>query len=321
MPPVYTRMTVPTTMRALQQRSLDGPRGLRLTEVPTPRPGPGEVLIRVAAAGVNFVDVSRARGTFGDNPQPPFIAGFEAVGEVVAVGDGVELSGVVACAGPGAFAEYMIAPARAAMPIPPGWSAEGALGLVVNWPTALAALELGRLAAGETVLIEAAAGATGQAAIAIARRRGARVIAAASKPVIADHVIDSRQPFQHLVRELGGADVVLHSSGGEMFEDSLACAKRVTGRVVVIGLAGGNASITNWDLVYKHQLQLIGFNLGAVIQHAPQLFGKAMGELVGLIQQGVVTPAQPKRYALGDGALALADLESRATTGKLALIP
>ena len=84
-------MIIPATMRALQQTSLDGPQDLRLiTDAPVPTPGPGEVLIRVTAAGVNFLDISMARGTFPNGPQPPYLAGFEAAGEIVAVGPGVD---------------------------------------------------------------------------------------------------------------------------------------------------------------------------------------------------------------------------------------
>ena len=158
-------MSIPVTMRALRQTSLNGPHDLHLvTDAPVPVPGPGEVLIRVAAAGLNFADVSRAYGTFLGGPQPPYLAGFEAAGEVVAAGEAVTgpRSGTrVVGVGYGAFAEYMVLSAAAARPVPAGWTAEQALGLVVNWPTALAALKsLGRIASGETVLVHAAAGAT-----------------------------------------------------------------------------------------------------------------------------------------------------------------
>jgi NADPH2:quinone reductase len=333
---VYTRMSIRTTMRALQQMSLDGPRGLRLVDdAAVPRPRRGEILIRVAAAGVNFVDVVRARGTFGDNPEPPFVAGFEAVGEVVALGEGVTspaLGAQVIGAGAGAFAEYMVLPAAAAGPVPTGWAAEDALGLAINWPTALAALKLGRVTTGETVLVQAAAGATGRAAVKLAKHFGARVIGAASsskhdlvRASGADHVVDSRdENLAAGVRELTsgrGADLVLESAGGAAFEASLAATRRITGRVVVVGLAGGNATVSNWDLVYRNQVQLIGFNLGALIQSAPQIFGQVMGELGGLIAAGVVAPARPKTYGLADGPRALVDLETRATVGKLALLP
>src|SRR4029453_9494337 len=108
-------------------------------------------------------DISKARGTFLDGPRPPYLAGFEAAGEIVAVGEAVTDPQPVARVvgvGSGAFAEYMVLPAAAAMPVPPGWTEQQALGLVVNWPTALAALKpLGRVTAGQVVLIHAAAGA------------------------------------------------------------------------------------------------------------------------------------------------------------------
>ena len=108
-----------------------------------------------------------------------------------------------------------------------------------------------------------------------------------------------------------GADVVLESAGGATFEASLAAAKRVTGRVVVYGLAGGEAPITNWDLVYRHQVHVIGFNLGVLIEAAPQIFGEVMVELSALIAAGVLAPGRPTAYDLADGPKALAELESQ----------
>ena len=332
-------MSIPVTMRALQQTSLNGPQDLRLiTDAPVPSPGPGEVLIRVTAAGVNFVDISQSRGTFAGGPQPPYLAGIEAAGEIAAVGAGVtglEAGARVIGAGVigGAFAEYRVLPAAAAVPVPAGWADEQALGLVVNWPTALAALRpLGGVTAGQTVLIHAAAGGTGQAAVKIARHYGATVIATASpgkhevvRALGADHVLDSRggDIAEEVLRLTGGAgaDLVLESAGGTALGASLAAARRVTGRVVVYGVAGGEAAITNWDLVYKHQIHLIGLNIGTLIQAAPQVFGEVMGELFGLLAAGVLGPGQPTAYDLADGPKALAELEARATVGKLALLP
>jgi NADPH2:quinone reductase len=328
-------MSIPATMRALQQTSLNGPQDMRLiTDAPVPSPGQGEVLIRVTAAGVNFADISKAHGTFLDGPRPPYLAGFEAAGEVVAMGEGVtgpppgtRVTGV----GNGAFAEYMVLPAAAAVPVPPGWTEQQVLGLVVNWPTALAALKpLGGITAGQTVLIHAAAGATGQAAVTMAKHYGATVIATASpakhETVLAlgaDHILDSRggDLAAEVLRLTGGADLVLESAGGATFDASLAAAKRVTGRVVVYGVAGGEAAITNWDLVYKHQVHVIGLNIGMLIQAAPQIFGEVMGELSALIAAGVLTPGRPTAYELADGPKTLAELEARATIGKLALLP
>lgn len=332
-------MNIPATMRALQQTSLEGPRDLRLvTDAPVPSPGPGEVLIRVTAAGVNFLDISQSHGASAGGPQPPYLAGIEGVGEVVGLGEGV--SGVEVGAhvigvgiGGGAFAEYMVLPAMGAVPVPAGWADEQALGMVVSWPTAVAALKpLGQIESGQTVLIHAAAGGTGQVAVKLAKHYGARVIAAASPDkhqvvaeLGADHVIDARSG--DIAAEVGrltggaGVDLVLESVGGATLEASLAAARRVTGRVVVYGLPAGEATISNWDLVYKHQVHVIGLNIGALIQAAPQIFGQVMAEMFGLIAAGVLGPAQPTVYQLTDGPKALAELEARATIGKLALVP
>jgi len=332
-------MSTPATMRALRQTTLNGPQDLHLiTDAPVPRPGPGEVLIRVIAAGVNFVDISQARGMFAGGPQPPYLAGIEGAGEVTALGQGVtdlqpggHVIGVAITGG--AFAEYMVLPAAAAVPVPAGWTAQQALGLVVNWPTALAALKpLGGLIAGQTVLIHAAAGGTGQAAVKMAKHYGASVIATASpgkhevvQALGADHVIDSRSAdlAAEVLRLTGGtgADLVLESVGGATLDASLAATKQVTGRVVVYGLAGGQAAVSNWDLVYKHQVHVVGLNIGTLIRAAPQIFGEVMGEMFRLLAAGVLGPGQPTTYELTEGPKALAELETRTTVGKLALLP
>jgi NADPH2:quinone reductase len=326
-------------MRALQQTSLNGPRDLRLiTDAPVPVPGPGEVLIRVTAAGVNFGDILQAHGTFLGGPQPPYLAGFEAVGEIVASGAAVTglepgTRAVGVGLGCGAFAEYAALPAVSVMPVPAGWAEQEALGLMVNWTTALAALRpLGGIAAGQTVLIPAAAGGTGQVAVKMAKHYGATVIGTASagkheivRALGADHVLDSSRAdlAAEVLRLTGGtgADLVLESAGGATFGASLTAAKRVTGRVIVYGVAGGEAPITNWELIYQHQVHIIGLNIGVLMRAAPQLAGEIMGELFALIAAGVLAPGQPTAYDLADGPKALAELETRATVGKLALLP
>ncbi len=312
-------------MRALRQDSANGPEDLHLvTDAPVPAAGPGEILLKVTAAGVNFADVMQTRGTYEDGPEAPYIAGFEAAGEVVAVGEGVTVPAVgdrVVGTGGGAFAEYMVMPAAGAVAVPEGWSDEQAIGLILNWVTALAALKLGRLAAGETVLVQAAAGGVGQAAVRLAKHYGATVVGVAS-------------PGKHdVVRSLGAdrvlgygadpgtADLVLESVGGAAFATSLAAAKRVTGRVVVYGVAGGEVAITNRDLNFRRQIHVIGLHLGVLIEHAPAIFAELMDELRALIAAGVCVPGTPTVYDLADGSKALAELEARATSGKLVLRP
>ena len=331
-------MSIPATMRALQQTSLNGPQDLRLiTGAPVPVPGPGEVLIRVAAAGVNFGDIAQAYGTFLGGPQPPYLAGFEAAGEIVATGEGVtglepgtRVIGVgLGC---GAFAEYTALPAVSAMPLPPGWTEQEALGLMVNWLTALAALRpLGGITAGQTVLIPAAAGATGQAAVKLARHYGATVIATASpgkhetvRALGADHVLDSRAPISRrgaAADRRTGADLVLESAGRRD-------VRRQPGR--------GQAGHRPGRRLRHGGRRSPGDQLGADIQapgprHRPEHRradavraagrGELMGELFALMAAGVVTPGQPAVYELADGPKALAELEARATVGKLALLP
>jgi NADPH2:quinone reductase len=166
----------------------------------------------------------------------------------------------------------------------------------------------------------------------LAKHYGATVIAAASRgkheivrELGADHVLDSRDPglAAEVLRLTGGAgaDLVLESAGGATLGASLAAAKRVTGRVVVYGTAGGEAPVTNWELVYKYPVHVIGLNIGVLIQAAPQIFGEVMSELFALIAAGVLSPGQPTVYELADGQKALAELETRVTVGKLALLP
>ncbi|KFU76414.1 alcohol dehydrogenase catalytic domain-containing protein [Amycolatopsis lurida] len=315
-----------TSMRALRQNSSNGPEDLHLiTDAPVPAPGPGEILLKVTAAGVNFADVMQTRGTYEGGPEAPYVAGFEAAGVVVAVGEGVTAPAVgdhVVGTGGGAFAEYMVMSAAGAVPVPGGWSDEQAIGLILNWVTALAALKpLGRLAAGETVLVQAAAGGVGQAAVRLAKHYGATVVGAASpgkhdsvRALGADRVIAYGE-------ETGDVDLVLESVGGAAFSASLAAAKRVTGRVVVYGVAGGEVAITNRDLNFRHQIHVIGLHLGVLIEHAPAIFAELMDELRSLIAAGVCMPGRPTVYDLADGPKALAELEARATSGKLVLRP
>jgi NADPH2:quinone reductase len=294
------------------------------------------VLVKVGAAGVNFADVMQTRGTYDGGPEVPYVAGFEAAGEVVAVGADVDPALVgsrVIGTGPGAFAEYMVMAAANLAPVPAGWRDEQALGLVLNWATALAALKpLGQLQSGQTVLIHAAAGAVGQAAVRLAKHYGATVIGTASaekhevvRRLGADHVVDYRtEDITDAVRRLTddkGVDVVLESVGGETFGKSLQAAKRVTGKVVVFGVAGGEASVSNWELNFKHQVHVIGLHIRMLAQHAPAMFAELHEELARLIEIGVYPPGEPTVYDLADGPKALAELEARATVGKIALKP
>lgn len=323
-------------MRALLQPTRRGPRDLTLSyDRPRPTPGPGDYLIRVGAAGVNFADVMQTRGTYGGGPQVPYVAGFEAAGEIVAVGADVEdpmpVGTHVVGVGPGAFAEHMTMPAAGVLPVPSGWSDAEALGLVLNWATALAALRpLGEIKSGDVVLIHAAAGGVGQAALRIARHHGAKVIATASpakhdivRSLGADIVLDGDRPdlAAEIVRRTGGVDLVLESVGEKTFKTSLAVTKPFTGRVVVFGAASGEASISTHDLVFFHQVQIKGLHIGALADAAPSVYRGLIDEIHELIAKGVYTPGTPHVHGLSEGPAVLQKLEAGATHGKLALDP
>jgi NADPH2:quinone reductase len=323
-------------VRALVQRSRRGPADLTLTtDQPRPTPGPGEYLVRVGAAGVNFADVMQSRGSYGGGPVAPYVAGFEAAGEIVGVGP--DVAGPlppgtrVVGTGPGAFAQYMTMPAAGVLPVPAGWSDAEALGLVLNWATALAALKpLGDIRTGETVLVHAAAGGVGQAAVRLARHYGARVVATASpgkhatvSGLGADEVLDGRRPdlAEEILRRTGGVDLVLESVGRATFDASLAVTKPFTGRVVVFGAASGDASLSTHDLVFTHQVQIKGLHIGALAAAAPAIYRSLLAEIEALIARGVYPPGTPQVHPLSDGPAVLRQLEAGQTSGKHALDP
>ncbi|MEV4080755.1 zinc-binding dehydrogenase [Nonomuraea fuscirosea] len=324
------------TVRALVQRSHRGPKDLTLTTArrrPTPRAG--EYLIRVGAAGINFADVMQTYGTYAGGPQAPYVAGFEAAGEIVGGGPDIEtplrLGTHVVGVGPGAFAQYMTMPATGVLPVPSGWSDAQALGLVLNWATALAALKpLGEIKPGEVVLVHAAAGGVGQAAVRLARHYGARVIATASpakhstvKALGAEEVLDRARPdlTTEITRLTGGVDLVLESVGQATFETSLSVTKPFAGRVVVFGAASGDAVLTTHDLVFTHHVQIKGLHIGALALHQPSLYQSLLIEIEALIAQGVYPPGTPQLHLLADGPAVLQQLEAGQTHGKHALDP
>lgn len=322
-------------MRALVQQTLDGPEDMILVRVPRPQAGPGEYLIRVGAAGVNFADVSQTRGIYGGGPSAPYRAGFEAVGEIVEIGprvaDPLPLGTLVIGNGPGAFAEYTTVTAAESLPVPAGWTDAQALGMILNWATAVAALHtVGGLARGETVLIHAAAGGVGQAAVRLARHRGARVVAAAAsakhdvlRALGADVIVDSRRPdlAEAILGAVGRVDLVLESVGQATLGVSQEVAKPFTGRVVIFGSASGPAQVSTQELIFDHHAQLRGLHIGALAAAAPDAYRALLSELHDLIAHGVYAPGTPQMHPLGDGPAVLARLEAGTTVGKHGLDP
>ncbi|MFE9328416.1 zinc-binding dehydrogenase [Nocardia sp. NPDC052278] len=323
-------------MKGLVQKSFNGPDDLVLaTDLPMPSPGPHEYLIKVGAAGLNFADVMQTRGTYAGGPAPEYVAGFEAAGEIVAVGreipDPLPLGSHVIGAGPGAFAQYMVMPSVTVALVPSGWSDAASLGMVLNWATALAAIKpLGNLASGDWVLVHAAAGGVGQAAIRLARHYGAKVVATASQrkhDVLAALGADVVLDREHVDLEAtilgltGGVDLVLESIGKATFRTSLSVAKPFKGRVVVFGAASGDASISTHELVFEHRVQVKGLHVGAFAELVPDWYAELLEELATLIELGVYTPGNPDVRTLADGPAAMRALASGRTVGKLAIDP
>ena len=324
------------TMRALVQTSHRGPSDLTLVaDASRPSVGRGELLIRVAAAGVNFADVMQTHGTYGGGPKARFVAGFEAAGEVVdvdpTVATPVRIGSLVVGTGPGAFAEYMRMPASGVVQVPDGWTAAESLGMVLNWATALAALlPLGEVRPGSVVLVHAAAGGVGQAAIRLALHYGARVIATASpgkhdavRELGVMEVLDGSRPdlAEEIMARTGGVDIVLESVGRTTFETSLSVAHPFTGRVVLLGAASGQATLTTHDLVFRHHAQVKGLHIGALAATAPAMYADLMAEIHRLVVEGVYSPGKPQIHPLADGPGLLRAIEDRDTVGKHALDP
>ena len=268
-------------------------------------------------------------------PSAPYTAGFEAAGEIVEIGSAVEdplpIGTHVVGTGAGAFAQFMTMPASGAHQVPRGWTDAAALGFVLNWATALAALRpLGGIRAGEVVLVHAAAGGVGQAAVRLARHYGARVVAAASpdkhdvlRGLGAHDLVDGRRPdlAAEITRRVGPIDLVLESVGKCTLRASMAVAKPFTGRVVVYGEASGSASVSSRDLIFTHRAQLRGLHIGALASDAPDIYRAVIDELHSLVAHGVYLPGTPTVHPLELGSMMLRRLERGQTAGKHALDP
>jgi NADPH2:quinone reductase len=322
-------------MRVIRVEALQGPEAAKLADSPTPEPRAGEALVRVRAAGLNYADIMQTHGLYVGGPKPPYVAGIEAAGEVVSVGQGVSLAvgARVMGFGGGAFAEFVSWPAATLMPVPASWSFEQAAAFPVQWLTAHGCLRAcGRLQAGESVLVHAAAGGVGTAAVRLAKHYGARVIATASSPAKlevarqhgADELIDyTKQDFVAEVKRLTngrGVDLILEMVGGKTFDQNFEAVVPF-GRIVVFGSASAqDASVTNISLIFR-PVEVMGYHLAVLATKRSDLFQRDLAELLPLIASGVAVPEQPTAYPLERCAEALAALAGRGTTGKLVLTP
>ncbi len=322
-------------MKAIQFTQTGGPEVLVLTDLPTPTPKPGEVLVRLTAIGINYIDTYQRSGLY---PVPlPFVTGQEGAGTVEALGEGVAGLAVgqrvVYTNHPGAYAEYAVVPADKLIPIPDGLSDQMAAGVLLQGMTAhYLAYTTYPIRPGDTVLIHAGAGGVGLLLTQMARQRGARVITTVSTPEKAqlsrqygadEVILYSQTDFAEAVKQLTGGQgvhAVYDSVGKTTFEGSLN-SLRPLGTMVSFGNASGPVSpFSPLILSQKGSLFFTRPTLGhytatrsALLERAGAVFNwAATGQLTVLIQSP---------YALADAAQAHRDLESRGTTGKLLLVP
>ncbi len=323
-------------MRALTVTEHGDTDVLELTEQDRPVPGEGEVCIEVKAAGVNFADIMQRRGEYLGGPEPPYTPGMEVAGVISEVGEGVDRSvgeAVVALAASGGYAEYTVVDARSLLEIPGDLSFEAAAGFPIQWLTAHNCLhEWGELSAGETVLIHAAAGGVGSAAVQLATEADATVIATASTPeklsmaddLGADYGIRyTEEDFVDRVEEItdgDGVDLVLDSVGGETSNKSLS-ALSPFGRMVSYGAASGEPGRPNTvDLLFGNK-RVIGYHLGRAIGAMPTKVMGAVPKLTELLASGTLEIQLGRRFDLEDAAEAHRFIENRDSSGKVILIP
>jgi len=317
-----------------------GPLGnLKLETLPDPQPGPDEVLIDVHAASVNFPDLMVIGGTYQNLPPTPFVPGKDLAGTVAAAGRNVASlkSGerVMAQIEHGAFAERAIIPPRSCYPMPAGMSfAEGAAMGLVYLTAHFALVERGALKAGETVLVNGAAGGVGLATVQLAKALGATVIASVSneeKAALAraggaDHVVrtdvpDLRESFRKQVFEAvgkGGADLIVDPVGGDHFDASLR-ALAWCGRIVTVGYASGRVPEVKVGLLLVKNISVIGLQVSDYRDRAPEKMRQAQAELFRLYEAGKLKPHVMARYPLEAFREALAAVADRRVLGKVVL--
>jgi NADPH2:quinone reductase len=323
-------------MRAIQMTEFGGPEVLRLAELPTPEPGPGEVLIGVARAGVNFADTHTRTNSYVQKATLPLVPGGEVSGIVVqAPAQAAVEAGqrVVALTGDGGYAEYATAPAERCYPIPDDLDDDTAVAILIQGLTTWHLYRTaGRVAAGESVVVHSAAGGVGSLAVQLGRSFGAgRVIATASSEqrrevalsLGADVAIDpdpegltERLIEANLGREV---DVVFDMAGGEAFERSYRALAHF-GRIVVCGISSQQPNEVRTGSLLRHSRTVSGFYLFHCLER-PSMVTDALADLFARAARGELRTMVGGTYALEDAAQAQVDLRARRTTGKLLLDP
>ena len=317
--------------------TLGGPEVLQLRTDPTPRPGPGEVLIRVAGSGINAPDLQQRRGRYDPPPGHSPIPGLEVSGEIVQLGDGAALhrlgDHVVALCNGGGYAEYVAVPEGQVLPVPDGWNLVAAAALPETFFTIEQTLVMrAGLSAGMSVLIHGAAGGIGGAAIGIARTYGARPIAVVSSPEKADYarrlgawaVIERLDhDFVLEARALTdgrGVDRIIDIVGGSDLARNIDAAA-VEGHIVQLATLGGAKAEINAGLIVSKRLTIHG----STLRPQPPAVKAAIAtrlkaEIWPALADGRITPPRLQLFQLADAVAAHEAMEQRGNYGKIVMV-
>lgn len=318
------------SMRAWQVLTLgDAPR--RVT-MPYPQPQPGEVMVKVGAAGLNFADLLMMDGRYQDRPAVPYIPGMEIAGVVEAVGPGADGprpgTRVIGVCGTGGLAEMVCVPTGRLVVMPDTMPMTVGAGFQIAYGTShLALTHKARLQPGETLFVTGAAGGVGLTAVEIGKRLGARVIASArghdrlavAKAAGADVVVDATAPgLKETLRSLGGVDVVYDTVGGPAFDEALRACKP-DGRLLAIGFASGHVPQVPANVLLVKNLMVTGFWYGGYQKTLPPLVADSMRQLLGWYSDGGLSP-HVSHVLPFDGLVEGLDLlRNRTATGKVVI--
>ena len=310
---------------------------LAIKELPSPAPGPRQLLVEVRAAAVNFSDALLVQGLYQVKPRLPFTPGAEISGIVKSVGAEVADyrpgDRIIAVVGQGGFAQQCIADAARAMPLPAGMDFESGAALVLAYCTSLHGLkDRGHLQAGETLVVLGAAGGVGISAIEIGKAIGARVIAAASsddklalcRKVGADETLNySTENLKDRINELTagkGADVVYDAVGGPHTEPALrALAWR--GRLLVVGFAAGGIPKIPLNLTLLKERSIVGVYWGDAMKRDPAGHLANLHQLQEWFAAGAIRPVVSQRFPLAAAKDAIASIANRQVKGKVVVLP
>ena len=303
-----------------------------LQSLAPPLPGPGEILIAVAACGLNFADLLMRDGKYQEKPPLPYTPGMEIAGTVLALGQDVTGPApgtrVMAFVNHGGLAEQAIAPANRMVQIPDTIPFTVAAAFPIAYGTSHLALDhKARLQPGETLLVLGAAGGVGLTAVEIGKRMGARVIASArgadklaiARAAGADEVIDSDAPdLKATLKALGGVDVVYDAVGGPAFDAALS-ACRPEGRLLAIGFASGQVPQVPANLLLVKNLSVMGLYWGGYLTFAPHILTQSLETLLGWYETGGLHPTISHTLPFDQFPQGLELLRDRKSTGKIVI--